>query len=251
MNIIGITKIRNEEEIIKETLDHWGGICTGGIYICDDSSIDNTVNICKEHPAVKGIEIVDWDSNREKAEWYNRQVALEMAMKNAGKDDWFVCFDADERLYNFNKEILNSNAGAVACQLYDLYITPEDKDRSYQEREWVGPEFRTIVFFFKNSPYLSYDTPDQRVVNLDYETKYSTCGKILHLSKGLGTEEWEKTCDYYANYWPKYAEKWKKRKGKAIHSGLSDFGNKLIKFSDVLLGKECGFSLEDKPYGQN
>ncbi len=250
MRILGICKVRNEEMIIADTLDHWGNICTGGIYVCDDSSIDITVKICVEHPAVRKIKIVDWDSNREKAEWYNRQTALEMAMKDAKKNDWFVCFDADERLYNFDKKILNSDIGAIACRLYDVYITPEDVNLTYEKRNYVGPEFRTIPFFFRNSPYLSYDTPDQRVVNLEYGTPILLEGIVKHYGKGLSVKHWEETCDYYIDYWPKYAEKWKKRKGKAIHNGISDFGNKLIKFSDVLSGKDCGFSLEDKPYGQ-
>jgi len=100
MKIYGITKIRNEEKIIQETLDHWGKICTGGIIVVDDKSDDKTVEICKAHPAVKEvIEVAEWDFDRERAEWHLRQLGLEGAQSLANKDDWFCYFDADERLY--------------------------------------------------------------------------------------------------------------------------------------------------------
>jgi len=253
MKIIGLTKIRNESKIIKETLDHWGKICTGGIYVVDDASNDNTVEICKEHKDVKKvIEIKSWDYDRERAEWFNRQLALEKAQAEAEPDDWFVYFDADERLYFdrwdlfFDKEV-----GAIACKLYDIYITKEDeKEIDHNKRNFVGPEYRTIVFFFKNSPYLRYNKPDQRIVDLPGDCKIVISGIIKHFGKGLSVEHWEETCDYYIDFWPKYANKWKDRKGKAVHE-KSDFGNELIKFSDVINGKETGFSLEDKIYGKN
>ena len=51
--IIGLTKVRNEAHIMKDTLDKWAEFCTGGIYVYDDVSTDLTVDICKKHPAVK------------------------------------------------------------------------------------------------------------------------------------------------------------------------------------------------------
>ena len=35
-HIIGLTKIRNEQAIINDTLDKWGEICTGGIVVLDE-----------------------------------------------------------------------------------------------------------------------------------------------------------------------------------------------------------------------
>ena len=253
MRIFGLTKIRNESKIIKETLDHWGKICTGGIYIVDDKSDDNTVEICKAHPAVKSVQQVEhWDPDREKSEWKLRQMALERAQQDAGPDDWFVYFDADERLYFDNWELLfDRNVGAISCRLYDIYITPEDKDEpDHNQRKWVGPEFRTIVFFFRNSPYLRYNKPDQRIVDLPGDCRIVVAGIVKHFGKGLSIEHWDETCRYYIDFWPKYADKWQARLGKAVHA-KSDFGNKLIKFNDVLSGREEGFSLEQMPYGKN
>lgn len=249
--IIGLTKVRNEAHIIKDTLDNWARICTGGIYVYDDVSDDDTVAICRAHPAVKEVLVGNlWDPDREKAEWFNRQQILMRAQQDAGPDDWFVYFDADEHLHNFENFSLfdDPNIQAIACRLFDFYITPEDVDLPYRERTWVGPEFRTIVFFFRNSPYLKYDKPDQRIVNLEPNIQIPIHGDIKHWGKGFSVAQWEATCDYYISFWPKYSDKWRKRKGKAVHAEMvSDFGNKLILWKDRMRG----FSLEAKPYGQN
>lgn len=245
-------KVRNEAHIIKDTLDNWALYCTAGIYVYDDCSDDATVAICRAHPAV--IDVIEgsmWDADREKAEWFNRQVILTRAQQDSGPDDWFAYFDADEHLYNFERHELFNNAdtGAIACRLYDFYITPEDVGKAYRDREWVGPEYRTIVFFFRNSPYIKYHLPDQRIVTLGPEVKTVPIhGDIKHYGKGFSIAQWEETCDYYIRHWPKYADKWRKRKGKAIHDDmLSDFGNPLVKWKD----REQGFTLEDKSYGKN
>jgi glycosyltransferase involved in cell wall biosynthesis len=250
--IRGIMKMRNEAHILKDTLDNWSNICTAGIYIYDDCSDDNSVAIARAHSNV--IDVIEgdyWDPDREKAEWFNRQMVLNRAKQDSGPDDWFVYFDADEHLYNFeNYELFNfPTIKAIACRLYDFYITPEDKDLSYKKREWIGPEYRTIVFFFRNDPSLSYSLPDQRIVTLpDDVGNIPIEGAIKHYGKGFSVDQWESTCNYYIRHWPKYADKWRKRVGKAVHENMeSDFGNKLIKWSD----RNKGFTLEDKVYGKN
>lgn len=249
--IRGLIKVRNEAAIIKETLDRWGAFCTGGIYVYDDVSSDLTVSICEAHPAVRAvIRGAFWDPDREKAEWFNRQSALIRAQQDSGPDDWFVYFDADEHPYNFTAYELfgRPDVKAIAMRLYDFYITPHDEEKSYLEREWIGPEFRTIVFFFRNSPWLKYEHPDQRIVNLEPGIQIPIHGDIKHFGKGMSVEQWEATCDYYIRFWPKYAEKWRARKGKAVHRDmLSDFGNPLIRWAD----RAQGITLEDKTYGKN
>jgi glycosyltransferase involved in cell wall biosynthesis len=250
--IRGLMKMRNEAHILKDTLDNWSNICTEGIYIYDDCSDDNSVEIARAHPSVKAvIEGSYWDPDREKAEWFNRQMALNRAQQDAGEDDWFVYFDADEHLYNFeNYELFNNpQIKAIACRLYDFYIVELDKDKSYKEREWIGPEYRTIIFFFRNNPALKYHLPDQRIVTLPADVgDIPIYGSIKHYGKGYSVEEWEKTCQYYIRHWPKYSSKWRQRVGKAVHVDmLSDFGNKLIKWKD----RDKGFSLETKIYGKN
>lgn len=249
--IFGLIKVRNEAVIIKDTLDHWAKYCTAGIYVYDDVSDDNTVAICKAHPAVKAVIEGDiWDPDREKAEWFNRQMVLLRAKQDAGDDDWFAYFDADEFIFNFEDyQLFNDpEIKAIACRLYDFYITPEDEHKSYKERKWIGPEFRTIPFFFRNSPFLKYHLPDQRIVTMEPGIQIPIHGDIKHFGKGISVEQWEATCDYYIRFWPKYSDKWRQRKGKAVHEDMrSDFGNPLIKWIDRMKG----FSLEDKVYGKN
>ena len=250
--IRGLMKMRNEAAILKDTLDNWATVCTGGIYIYDDVSDDASVAIARAHPAV--IDVIEggsWDPDREKAEWFNREMVLRRAQQDSAPEDWFVYFDADEHLYNFEQHALftDPEIKAIACRLYDIYITPEDVEKSYKEREWIGPEYRTIIFFFRNSQALRYHLPDQRIVTLpDDVGRIPIHGDIKHYGKGFSVEQWEATCMYYIRYWPKYADKWRQRLGKAIHEEyLSDFGNALIKWADRMKG----FTLEDKPYGKN
>lgn len=258
MRVIGLTKVRNEEEIMEDTLKHWGQYCTGGIYVYDDVSTDKTVDICEQSPHVKQVIKGEfWDPDREKAEWVNRQAVLDAAIAGgAEKDDWFVYFDADERFYpgqdKYYNFIFDLNVDAIACKLFDIYITPQDKDKHYKERDYVGPEYRTIIMFFRNREGIGYNKPDQRIVDLPQGSNVVVSGYIKHYGKGLSVKHWEDTCDYYINHWPKYSEKWKARKGKAVKENyLSDFNNPLISFRDVISGKSQGISLESQVYGRN
>lgn len=251
-HIVGMTKIRNESLIINDTLDKWGETCTGGIIVLDELSDDNTDEICRQHDSV--IDVIfpkTWDHDREKAEWFNRQMLLDRAMHEADDNTWFVYFDADEHLYDFTDwDMFNSpHIKAIACRLFDFYITPEDINFRYDERQWIGPEFRTIDFFFRKQPGLKYHLPDQRAVTLpDTVGDVPIHGDIKHYGKGFSVKEWEKTCDYYIKFWPKYADKWRRRKGKAVHENMkSDFGNPLIKWKDRNNSKI--FALEDQKYG--
>lgn len=241
--IIGLTRIRNEEDIIKDTLDHWGKICDGGIIVYDDVSTDKTVSICESHPAVrKVIKGEKWNSNRAVAEYEHRDRLLEESDTLGVKEsDWLVYFDADERIYltDIGRFIFNSsNVDAIKCRLLDVYITEEDKDSYYLDRDYVGPEYRDILFFFRRRVALGYSHPDQRECSLIKSANVIQTGFIKHFGKGISIKQWEDTCDYYSNHFPMYAEKWRKRKGKAIHTE-SDFGRPLVKFSDVTKGKAC------------
>lgn len=250
--IIGITKVRNEERILNDTLDRWASFCTEGIYIYDDVSTDRTVEIAMAHPSVKRvIRGTFWDPDREKAEWMNRQQILAAAQQDAGPDYWFVYFDADEHPYNFTEYGLfeNPDVKAIACRLFDIYITPEDVDLPYLKRNFVGPEFRTIIYFFRNLPGVRYSLPDQREVTLPVDVgAIPIHGDIKHYGKGFSVQHWEETCDYYIKFWPKYSDKWRKRKGQAVHTDYrSDFGNALLPWGERMRG----FPLENQTYGRN
>jgi glycosyltransferase involved in cell wall biosynthesis len=222
MFVAGITKVRNESEIIQDTLDHYAQWCDK-IWVYDDASTDNTVEICKAHPVVAWvIEGKKLDPDRQRAEQRNRQRVLKAAQ---GADpDWVIYFDADERIEmpEFDWEKYDG----VKMKLFDFYITEEDVDKRYDERRWMGPEYREILMMFKNNPALRYQHRDQREMVLR-GGRVLKAGYVKHYGKAISVEEWEKTCDYYAEWPEPYATKWKNRRGKAVHS-KSDWDRTLI-----------------------
>ena len=225
--IAGITRIRNEQSIIQDTLNHFGSFCDS-IYVYDDCSTDKTVFICKDHPKVKSVICgKTWDLNRSRAETQNRQTVFNEAQKE--NPEWIICFDADERIdWDF---VGYENYDAVKMKLFDFYITNEDKEKSYHERKWIGPEYREIIMMFRNVPGVGFWFPDQREVMLNFGAKVLHAGYVKHYGKAISIEEWEKTCDYYGTYFSKYSAKWLSRKGKAIHK-LSDFNRPLITWDE-------------------
>jgi len=237
LKIAGLTRIRNEALTIKEHLDAMAEYCTAGIYVFDDASEDDTVAICKKHPAVKSIiGVKKWDGQRELAiiEREQRQALVEEAQKD--NPEWFVYLDADERLmYNF--EDITDKIDFVCSALFDFYITEEDKDRKYtgnlvSMRRWCGPEFRQIVSVFRNTGNIKYTRKNSRNPEFSsYDTGIQG-GLIKHYGKAISIENWEKRCDFYINRAPEYAEIWKSRKGKAVHSE-SDFNRPLRTWSEA------------------
>lgn len=229
MKIVGITRIRNEEKIIKATLDHVANL-VDEIYVYDDCSEDNTVEVCKSHYAVKEvIEGKMWASDpigRNKAEGDLRQIVYELAVKNGA--DWVYYFDADEYVYFEN---IDFTADCYSFRLFDFYITEEDINDNYLNRKWMGPEYRDIPMLFKATPKLLFT---QRIPKNKGIAKLG--GYVKHYGKAISIEEWDKTCEYYINHrWkdthPDLLQRWIDRRGKAIHT-TSDFNRNLIKWED-------------------
>lgn len=231
MKITALTRIRNEEAIIHDTLDHIATFADK-TYVFDDASEDNTLKIVEEHNSVAGIiRNQRWENDRLKAETENRRDLLLLAQKNSPDTEWFVYLDADERI-EFNWELLRElpkNVSGVMMQLFDFYITPDDVNKRYNERRYIGPEYRNILMVFRNIPGLIYIRPDQRSPLVPGQTIVS--GFVKHYGKAISVQQWEDTCDYYSVHFPKYAAKWKERKGKAVHT-QSDFGRQLITWDE-------------------
>ena len=228
--IRGLLRVRNEADLLEDTLEHMAAFCDGGIWVYDDASDDGSADLCTRHPAVREVlrgEV--WDRDRERAEHQNRQAVLEAARRTAGPDDWFVYLDADERvefdwerLHHYPQDVL-----AVRMKLFDFYITADDVARPYTERRFVGPEYRNILIAYRNRPGMKYCHPDQREVALAFPGRIVYEGAVRHYGKALSVERWERKCDYYAESFPKYAVKWAARRGKAVHD-RSDFGKPLV-----------------------
>ncbi len=251
VKIAGITRIRNEAHIILDTLEFYSKICNAGIFIYDDASTDETLDICKSYRlgiegcyVGIGLTIADnWDTDpklRQKAEGFHRRVVHEQAKKEVNPD-WILCFDADERI-EFDFENFDYDSyDAVYCKLFDYYITPEDADKSWKERRWIGPEFRRLPMLFRNTPEVYfYDRP----MKFKENARIITTGYVKHYGKAISVQDWENKCHYYMTYRDgTYVEKWKNRRGRAIHKGVSDFGNPLITWEEK---DEEGFMLGPK-----
>ena len=236
--IIGLTLVRNEQDIIKDTLDHMALFCDK-IYVYDDCSDDQTVEICKSHPEVNVvIQGTQWSLDRTTAETHNRNTLLDYARVYAGSGDWFVYMDADERIdYDFSRlSKLPRSVAGVRMKLFDYYITTEDVDLPYTQRRYIGPEYRTILMAYRNSPNIAYRGIIAREPSLKGIGQAITEGYVKHYGKAISVKQWEHTCDFYSTYFPpEYSVKWTSRKGKAVHT-MSSFGNKLITWEDKHLG---------------
>lgn len=227
--LLGITRVRNESDIIQRTLDHVSQY-VDGIVVYDDCSDDNTVEICESHPKVLSVlKGKTWESDRDarmKAEGTLRQKAYEEAMKLGAT--YVYCFDADEYIEP-TIDLKNLTEDAYFFRLFDFYITEEDKDKDYTHRKWMGPEYRDILMIVKASPTtIFYD----RAPHIPNHPEHIMAGYCKHYGKAISEKEWEDTCEYYAKHLPEpYKTKWEGRRGKAIHT-ISDFGKELITWEE-------------------
>ena len=230
--ILGISRIRNEEGIIKDTLDHVAKL-VDCVYIYDDCSTDNTVKICKEHPIVKKvIRGLEWQTDpikRNIAEGSLRQRVYQEALTE--NPDFIYNFDADE-FADFRG--IDFKADAYKLRLLDFYITPEDINKNFLDRKWCGPEYRDILMLFRPNPAIRFYQREPRLPST-YKVEYA--GWVKHYGKAISIEEFDKTCDYYVkhrggDYLPQFTNKWKDRKGKAVHNYVSDFGANMIQWKD-------------------
>ena len=232
MKIVGICRIRNESAIIKYTLDHVAKL-VDCVYVYDDCSTDNTVEICEAHSIVKKvIKGLEWKIDpleRNLAEGNLRQRVYEEALEE--NPDFIYCFDADE-FADFSG--IDFTADAYKLRLLDCYITPEDKDKHFLDRKWFGPEYRDILMLFKPSYLIRFY---QREPRIPISYKVVNAGWVKHYGKAISVEEFDRTCDYYVNnrggdYLPQFTNKWKARKGKAVHNYISDFGANMIQWEE-------------------
>jgi len=265
--IVGLTRVRNESEMIRDTLDHFGQWCDGGIIVYDDRSTDDTVSLAASHPAVnrsrhkcecvckkiferkdlcdgcKECVVTDgviqqfepWSPDRTREEWRHRQILLEAGRTR--NPHWFLYFDCDERLEWDGKLPESPDVDALSFKLLDAYITNDDAHLDWRHRTKYGPEYRDIVFLYRNLPEMRYFMPDQRIV-FGWKNAIDA-GYCKHYGKAKSVKEWEATCKYYARWFPEpYKTKWRHRLGHAVHAE-SDFGRPLVSWEDAKKSDVC------------
>ncbi|WP_081841392.1 glycosyltransferase family 2 protein [Alicyclobacillus macrosporangiidus] len=238
MNIIGLMRVRNEELIILDSLDHLSAI-VDGIIVLDDASNDSTPRLARRHPAVLDvIETRRWRYNRLEEETRHRQLLLEAAQ--AYRPDWLFYADCDERFEGDIREFLLSKEAesidGIRISLFDAYMTPDDCQPYrggplFGFRVYFGRECRNILMIWKNNDRVKFVGTDARepVVSGNIITRFY----CQHYGKAISLAQWDETCDYYSIYFPEvYSKKWRSRKGKGIHS-VSDFGTVLCTWDEV------------------
>lgn len=251
MKIIGITRVRNEQPIIRETLDHVAKL-VDGIVVYDDCSTDLTSAICAGHWAVKRVIRGErWESQpweRAQAEGKLRQIPYEAAVELGA--DWVYYFDGDEFLEPAFPGSLSNlieeypSAKAFRFRLFDFYITQEDIGLPWHQRRFIGPEYRDILMLFRVHPAIIFLNREPSCVLPPIQVG----GDVRHYGKAISVSHWEETCDYYINHrggdlLPQFSVKWRNRRGRAVHTE-SDFGNPLIRWEERA---EKGFPLHDPP----
>lgn len=229
---LGITRVRNEEVILQSTLDRLKPHLDGVIAF-DDASNDGTMDILTGDPFVIGImRNMTWASDPKERmilESSQRTSLYDFALTQ--RPEWVLYFDADEHIY-FDAIDWSSRYNYF-FRLFDVYITKEDQYKHFSEREMIGCEYRDIPMLFRPEDVTRFYNR--------LPIGVGSCmmgGTVKHFGKGISVDHWEETCDYYINNLYEVgvtgetiSDKWRKRKGKAIHTE-SDFGNPLIKWDE-------------------
>ncbi len=243
--LIGITRVRNEGLVLRDTLDFIGRH-VDAIIAYDDASTDRTLELLRSHPKIALILANGaWETEvkaRRTAEHRHRQLLLQCAREKL-RFDWMFCFDADERitgdLRGFASGPRAEGCDGVSIRLFDAYMPPDDcaPYRPDQElldfRRFYGPEQRDILMLWRNRPEVFFAEGHEREPGGIHRLR--TDLYCQHYGKSLSIEHWEETCDYYIKHFPfeTYGRKRLARKGQAIHT-QSDFMRPLYEWGDVL-----------------
>jgi glycosyltransferase involved in cell wall biosynthesis len=237
--VLGLLRVRNEHLILKDTLDHLS-THVDGIVVFDDASTDDSVEIARGHPAVLKVLVNKrWRKDREWEETSSRSLLYRTARQY--DPSWFFYTDADERFEGSIRQYLleqcADSVSAIKIALFDAYITEDDASdyasgQLYGFRRHFGPEQRNITMLWRAGTKVVFNLPDQREpLGID-PARIEVRFYCQHYGKAISIGHWEDTCDYYMEHFPKYGDKWRQRKGMAVHT-LSDFGTPLYSWEEV------------------
>src|SRR5215204_1499592 len=148
MLLIGLIRMRDENLILQDTLDHLAQFCDG-LILFDDVSSDESVEIAEKHPKVyQVVRNKFWSPNRLEEETRHRQVLLEAAQSY--NPEWIFYSDCDERFVGDVRQFLSSQESigvdGIRISLFDAYMTEDDcapyvsGRQLLNFRKYFGPE---------------------------------------------------------------------------------------------------------------
>lgn len=241
MRLIGLTRVRNEALIIRDTLAHLDSICDG-IVVYDDCSTDRTAALVESSPArvLDLIRGTNWRGDRLSEETRHRSILMRRGIEHGG--DWLLYLDADERVACDLRGLIRSAPRRVAgfrLGLLDAYLTPELAE-PYEGGELAdlprlfGPEERRILMLWRPERPFAFLGADQREPVPGIGCRIADAqAAVKHFGKAISVAQWEESCAYYARYFPEpYRTKWASRAGRAIHT-RSDFDRPLAPWSEA------------------
>lgn len=130
LKIVAMIQTLNEEDIIKETLEH---LFSQGleVVVLDNDSSDKTYKICEKYLGNGVLDLFQLKSS----EWehgFNLQTLYQMALRQ--KPDWFILNDADELLESGTKNSLkeeiikvdNEGFNLIQFNGFSFYMTDND-----------------------------------------------------------------------------------------------------------------------------
>ncbi len=234
-NLIGLIRVRNEELILKDTLDHMATFCKG-VYVYDDASEDDTNAIATSHPIVKVVLRENrWDKNQVNVQARQRRELFEFAKKECGEDQYYIYMDADERiLWDFDIE---DDTDGVRMMLFNAIITeddykPYDGTRPLMDfRRWFDPSFREILMVFSGK--LAFDGQiacEREPTRIPDGAKIRTHGYVQHYGRAVSCMQFVDTCHHYINNVPLFADKWKAE----LEEGAVKSSEGLVSWNDCI-----------------
>ena len=111
--VIGMLRIKNEEQYIEQTL-HMAAKVADGFVILDDGSTDRTPELCRSHPKVIRYE---YQNEPVTDEVRDKNRLLRMALDES--PDWLLALDGDEVLEDIAPYLLRRE---IACALPDVTV---------------------------------------------------------------------------------------------------------------------------------
>lgn len=165
MKIAAHFLVRDEEDVIREVLNHAATFCDQ-IYLLDTGSSDSTYEIARAHPKMT------WCMRKESV--YSdalRQLLVEKSRRNLSGEDWFLALSADHFFASDPRADLAraaaEGADVITYDVAQFYFTSADLKSAAAGTPWIKTpleerirhyaiNYHDFPVAFRNQPEISY-----------------------------------------------------------------------------------------------